>query len=846
MSTQHALDPSIEHDEESVREALRDAAANASHAQEKVNTVTCNTRLDNEDEFFTTSTGTRTLVNRRDLEQTVPNTQKPYLTEIDRYWVNKPFAFIIIFRSERDNETKYVVVEPVLNTHEQRVLDFLKDKLRETMRYSDIASHKKRGQAEKAAHIEAETFKLLKRYRLITENAENAFKHANTTGTLDDRVDNVIEHVHNIPDTIRNTSTRELAHSLTRTPANALTHAREHVGHWRAKRARNTDEHGDGDGDETENGDVKGNGVMQKVLKNTTETSDDDHTTTRSHVYTQPHELTTTSEHARPSARTGLTSKNGKLSHRQTLIFLYYLKRDSIMYKDIDAIKHDINVEDISCDGYNQRAWVYHTEHEQIITNITHDPDDLDDFVVKLAQRSGKSISKREPQVDATLPDGSRAQLTLGTEVSDHGTNYTIRQFNEIPFTPVDLVNWKTFHPAQMAYLWLAIENNKNMIFAGGTASGKTTSLNAISLFIPSNTKVVSIEDTREVELPQENWVASVTRDSFSHDGTGNVDEFDLLEAALRQRPDYIVMGEIRGEEGRTLFQVMSTGHTTYTTFHADTVGEVIKRFTTAPINVSKTLFAALDLVSIQTSTRVGGDKVRRNKVLTEINGYTSETDDVNVRDVYTWSADTDAFTRHANSSVLQDIKFERGWSDTELQRELDARETVLAYLIKNRANTYAEVAATVQAFMNSPRMILELIARDTLMENLSELRDMESIGIDINEAQENMVPRPEPPGEVIEWCDETLTRAHDTGVLTNTSDISRTNTGTPERVHGNENGDELAINNDIETILNATTQQPPTNPDGGSTAPKNHDDNNDNHDSTTSDSDAGTGGDEQ
>lgn len=132
-----------------------------------------------------------------------------------------------------------------------------------------------------------------------------------------------------------------------------------------------------------------------------------------------------------------------------------------------------------------------------------------------------------------------------------------------------------------MAFLWLCIENHKSLIFAGGTASGKTTSLNAISLFIPSNAKIVSIEDTREVELPQRNWVASVTRPSFGQDDTGDVDEFDLLEAALRQRPDYIVMGEIRGEEGRTLFQVMSTGHTTYTTFHADSVGEVIKRFTT-------------------------------------------------------------------------------------------------------------------------------------------------------------------------------------------------------------------------------------------------------------------------
>ncbi|MFB6197870.1 MAG: type II/IV secretion system ATPase subunit, partial [Halobacteriaceae archaeon] len=260
------------------------------------------------------------------------------------------------------------------------------------------------------------------------------------------------------------------------------------------------------------------------------------------------------------------------LTQYQVEKLLYVLKRNFIGYERIDGIKHDINVEDISCDGYNSPVFVYHTDHEQIITNVTHGREDLDNFVVKLAQRSGKGISKRQPQVDATLPDGSRAQLTLGSEVSDHGTNYTIRQFKDVPFTPIDLINWHTFSLEEMAFLWLCIENNKSLIFAGGTASGKTTSLNAVSLFIPSNAKIVSIEDTREVELPQRNWIASVTRPSFSEDEKGDIDEFDLLEAALRQRPDYIVMGEVRGEEGRTLFQVMSTGHTTYTTFHADNV----------------------------------------------------------------------------------------------------------------------------------------------------------------------------------------------------------------------------------------------------------------------------------
>ncbi|RJX47111.1 ATPase, T2SS/T4P/T4SS family, partial [Halonotius pteroides] len=377
--------------------------------------------------------------------------------------------------------------------------------------------------------------------------------------------------------------------------------------------------------------------------------------------------------------------------------------------------------------------------------------EELDEFVVKLAQRSGKGISKRSPQVDATLPDGSRAQLTLGREVSDHGTNYTIRQFKEVPHTPIDLINWNTFSLEQMAFLWLSIENQKSLIFAGGTASGKTTSLNAVSLFIPSKAKIVSIEDTREVELPQRNWIASVTRPSFGEDDKGDVDEFDLLEAALRQRPEYIVMGEIRGEEGRTLFQVMSTGHTTLTTFHADSVGEVIKRFTTDPINVSKTMFTALDLVSVQSQTRIRGNKVRRTKSITEINHYDPENDEINVKDVYQWQAQSDTFLSMGDSSTLDTIAFDRGWSREELDEEIFLHELVLAYLIHEGLNTYTQVAATLQAFINDPETILTLMATGHLERSLEDLREMESVEIDIDPEKEAMVPRPEASTEMLE-----------------------------------------------------------------------------------------------
>ncbi|WP_255170026.1 ATPase, T2SS/T4P/T4SS family [Natrononativus amylolyticus] len=640
----------------------------ASELDDLVDERTVNVAEDiDEDEFFSTADGHTTVVNRYDLEKAVSLAKKQHFTEVERYWVNKPYAFVIIFHSEKENEKKYYMIEPYLTAIETELQEFLSGKLRTAIKYSDDGIKQTADEESRRAVIDAETRRLLERYDL----------YEGTTGTT-------------------NAGIIETLKTL-------------------------LDDEEDG---EREEGQLEG-------------------------IEARPEPVL-------------LEEDSDVLSEYQVEKLLHLLKRDFIGYERIDGIKHDINVEDISCDGYNSPVFVYHSEYEQIISNIYHGQTELDDFVVKLAQRSGKGISKRLPQVDATLPDGSRAQLTLGKEVSDHGTNYTIRQFKDVPFTPIDLINWNTFSLEEMAFLWLAIENHKSLIFAGGTASGKTTSLNAVSLFIPSATKIVSIEDTREVELPQRNWIASVTRPSFSDDSTGDVDEFDLLEAALRQRPDYIVMGEIRGEEGRTLFQVMSTGHTTYTTFHADSVDEVLKRFTTDPINVSKTMFTALDLVSIQTQTRVQGRKVRRNKSLTEINHYEAEHDEINVQDVYQWQAETDEYLKMGDSNTLDAIQFDRGWSYEKLQDELFKRQIILAYLIKNELNTYAQVAATIQAFINDPDTILTLIANGQLEDSLEDLREMESVLIDVDPEKEELVPRPGSTTETYNTSMDILERAEE------------------------------------------------------------------------------------
>jgi len=670
-----------------------------------------------EDAFFADARGATTVANRYDLEKAVPMPKKTHFREVERYWVDKPHAFVIIFHSRKENEKKYYVVQPYRTRIETDLVEFLTGKLRTAIKYDD-ESVLDDDPGTRRRTIEHQTLELLERYGLYQppENPRAAGLSVLPSGTGDDADGGLLS---------------GLDLDLGADADDAPTPDRSERRLARVARSLGLQPGSFG-------------GRFDRLFGGESGAAGE-------------HSLDGIAARPEPAV---LAEDSAALSDYQVEKLLYALRRDFIGYERIDGIKHDVNVEDISCDGYNSRVFVYHTDYEQLITNVAHGEDELDDFVVKLAQRSGKGISKRRPQVDATLPDGSRAQLTLGREVSDHGTNYTIRQFKDVPFTPVDLINWKTFSLDEMAFLWLCIENDKSLIFAGGTASGKTTSLNAVSLFIPSNAKIVSIEDTREVELPQRNWVASVTRPSFSDDDGGDVDEFDLLEAALRQRPDYIVMGEIRGEEGRTLFQVMSTGHTTYTTFHADSVGEVLKRFTTDPINVSKTMFTALDLVSIQTSTRVQGDKVRRNKSLTEINHYDAENDEINVQDVYQWQAEGDEFLKMGSSNTADDIRFDRGWTQAELDDELFKRRVVLAYLIDRGLNTYTQVAATLQAFINDEETILALMARDELERSLEDLREMESVKIDVDPEKEAMVPRPTPGEAVREICAEILDEA--------------------------------------------------------------------------------------
>jgi flagellar protein FlaI len=384
---------------------------------------------------------------------------------------------------------------------------------------------------------------------------------------------------------------------------------------------------------------------------------------------------------------------------------LYYLYRDFRGYGKIDPLLHDDHIEDVSCDGYDLPVFAYHNQYADIETDVSFGVGELDSYVVRLAQQSGRHISVGDPLVETTLPDGSRAEISLGEEITPRGSAFTIRQYAEEPFTPIDLIDYGTYSVAAMAYFWLCIEHNKSLLFAGGTASGKTTSMNAVSVFVPPRAKVLTIEDTRELSLHHENWLSSVTREGRNEGA--DIDMFDLLRSALRHRPEYIIVGEVRGDEAVTLFQAMNTGHTTFSTMHADSVGTVINRLENEPIGVPRAMVQSLDVVSVQTQVRQDGERVRRARAINEIRGIDNRTGELDYTTSFTWDSDTDAFTE-TDSNVLGEIADEQGWSRPELIEERRRRERFLELLRDAGVTDFREFTALVNEYHAGPEAALD------------------------------------------------------------------------------------------------------------------------------------------
>ncbi|WP_265581516.1 type II/IV secretion system ATPase subunit [Methanofollis aquaemaris] len=376
-------------------------------------------------------------------------------------------------------------------------------------------------------------------------------------------------------------------------------------------------------------------------------------------------------------------------------VLVYYLRRNFLGYGKLDPLMNDDKIEDITCNGPDIPIFLYHRKYANIQTNCIYDNEELNKFVLKLAQKADKQLSLSTPLIDAALPEGSRAQITYSDIISSRGSSFTIRKFKADPMTPVDLIENQTYDADLMAHIWLAVENHKSMIISGGTASGKTSTMNATSFFIPAVAKIVSIEDTREIQLPHTNWLPMRTRESANASGTGNVGMFHLLKAALRQRPEYIIVGEVRGEEAQTLFQAMNTGHTTYSTVHAGNVRETINRLTHDPINVPVAMFNALDLILVQSLLYDKGRGFRRCLSLNEIKVVD---DEIRWEPLFSWDHRTDQFVRvYRQSTVFDEIAYQNGWDKEQLESALAVRRNALEEMVRKGAPSPSMVGRMIQ-----------------------------------------------------------------------------------------------------------------------------------------------------
>ncbi len=436
-----------------------------------------------------------------------------------------------------------------------------------------------------------------------------------------------------------------------------------------------------------------------------------------------------------------------RLSLNQYVKFMYYIYRNFVGFNDIDVLMQDPNIEDISCDGINTPIFVVHRKYGSIRTSLSFENEEvLREFVVKLAEVSGRYVSYAEPMLDGTLPDGSRISATIAGDVATRGPTFTIRKFGEKPLSPVEQIDVKTASPEIMAYFWYMLENGANVLFVGGTATGKTTLLNSVCMFIPTEKKIVSIEDTKEIRIPHEHWVSGLARTGFgipmaSGAKYGEVTMFDLLRESFRQNPDYVIVGETRGKEAYVMFQGMASGHSSLSTFHANSVDAVVKRLTSPPIELSPILLESLNIVTIMTHAREKGESARRVKEIVEIISVDPKSDEVKTNLVFLWNPTGDTFEKVNDSQVIERLAEAKGGTLEDAKEELVKRQQVLEWLLSKNIKDYMEVVSYINMYYKEPEKL------NQLMDKLQDTKKKEEVKqvVPIEKPEIINEPQPEP-----------------------------------------------------------------------------------------------------
>jgi archaeal flagellar protein FlaI len=414
-----------------------------------------------------------------------------------------------------------------------------------------------------------------------------------------------------------------------------------------------------------------------------------------------------TTDYIDKTARLLIDELNLKVDSRSFDKIFYFLFRDFIGLNEVDPLLKDYFIEDIECNGVDTPVYIIHRVYRNLRTNLVYkDIDKLASFVEKLAQRAGRYISYAQPLLDGALPDGSRVNASYTKDITSKGPTFTLRKFTKVPWTPTQLIAMNTASPEMLAYFWMLLENKMSILIAGGTASGKTTFLNAIAFFIPPEARVVSIEDTREINLPRENWLPAVARTSIGVGKLGEVDLFALLRSSFRQTPDYLIVGEVRGKEAFVLFQGMASGHASISTMHADSVDTLIRRLQTPPINLSPTLVNTLDCVAIATHAVVGKQETRKLREIVEIVNVNKDGSAV-VNTPMVWDPLKDQFYFKKQSKVFEKISARKGIPMEKLQKEFQTRTKLLYQLCKMKILDFDSMGKIINDYYKNPAAVL-------------------------------------------------------------------------------------------------------------------------------------------
>jgi len=395
-------------------------------------------------------------------------------------------------------------------------------------------------------------------------------------------------------------------------------------------------------------------------------------------------------------------------------IIKYYIYRDFLGLEKIEPFMSDKYIEDISCDGTGIPIYIYHRHSSigSIRSNVVFDDKvELDSFVNKLAERCGRSISTAKPLLDGMLPDGSRIQTTLSSDIARHGSNFTIRMFTDEPLCPSDMIRFGTSDLKMMAYFWFLIEHNMSFLISGGTATGKTSLLNALSMFIRPEMKIVSIEDTGELRLPHSHWISEVARSAIAEEG--KVDMFELLRESLRQRPDYIIVGEVRGREAYVLFQQMAVGHAGLSTIHAENFSKLMDRLTSPPIELPPNLIENLDVILFLKMVKQGNRYTRRVSEVIEVLGYDTEKKTPITNHLMKWDAKTDRFVAVNKSLLLKKILNNSSMNENEITDNLRKRSDVLKWISIKKINDYKKIGKIISLFYTSEDYLMSRIGAD-------------------------------------------------------------------------------------------------------------------------------------